>query len=196
MDEVFIPDFFLWPRSEVSWLPGCTHLSLSESVRPDLALTEEELIAASELRRQRDAAKTHRYRKRKREENEKGFLRNNLAQHQSWSERNPGRVDDIAAGVRKKAKDLERFRCNLCNYNAATQFALDAHDLSQAHLDAAKRGFKALKPLSAAALNRRASRADAVANQTHFCAPCNKACSSSTDLKRRCNLCDHNAATQ
>ena len=41
MDQVFIPDFFLWDRAGVSWKPGCTHLSLSESVKADLSLTPE-----------------------------------------------------------------------------------------------------------------------------------------------------------
>lgn len=184
MDDAFIPDFFLWPRAGITWKPACTHLSLSEGVRADLNLTEEELVHARELRLQRDALKTQRYRKRKRDEDEEAFLENNLAQHNSWSERNPGRVNEIAADVRKKAKDLERFRCEVCDHNAATQYALDAHLQSQAHLDAEKRGRKVLKPLSAAAQNRRASRANAIANRTYFCVPCQKACTSSTDLQR------------
>jgi hypothetical protein len=191
MDDAFIPDFFLWPRSGVTWKPGCTHLSLSESVRADLELTEEELVAAQELRRKRDAAKTQRYRKRKRDQDEEVFLRNNLEQHMSWSEQNPGRVNEIAAGVRKKAKDLERFRCEVCDHNAATQYALDSHLRSQAHLDAETRGRKVLKPLSAAAQNKRASRAAAIANRTFFCAPCNKACTSSNDLLRHIDKQKH-----
>ncbi|QRD06273.1 hypothetical protein JI435_307780, partial [Parastagonospora nodorum SN15] len=184
MDDVFIPDFFLWSRAEVTWKPGCTHLSLSESVRADLELTEEELVLAHELRLQRNVAKTQRCRKRKREEDEELYLQNNLAQHQAWSERNPGRVNEIAADVRNKAKDLQRFRCEVCDHNAATQHALDSHLLTKAHLDAEKAGRKVLKPLSAAALNRRASREAAIANRVHYCAPCDKACTSSTDLKR------------
>lgn len=35
MDVEYIPDFFLWPRESMPWKPGCTHLSLSESVRAD-----------------------------------------------------------------------------------------------------------------------------------------------------------------
>lgn len=193
MDEVFIPDFFLWDREEVAWLPGCTHLSLNEGVRADLKLTPEELIHAAELRRQRSAAKTQRYRKRKREEDEEAFLQNNLQQHRAWSERNPGRVNEIAAGVRNKAKDLQRFRCEVCDHNAATQYALDEHNRSQAHRDAERRGHKVLKPLSASAENKRASRAAIIANQTHFCRPCNKACTSVTDLKRHTDSKKHKA---
>jgi hypothetical protein len=191
MDDAFIPDFFLWPRAGVTWKPACTHLSLSESVRADLTLTEEELVAAREHRLKRDAAKTQRYRKRKRDENEEVFLRNNLEQHKSWSEQNPGRVNEIAASVRKKAKDLERFRCEVCDHNAASQYALDDHLQSQAHLDAEKRGLRILKPLSAAAQNKRASRAAAIANRTYFCAPCQKACTSSTDLQRHISKQKH-----
>jgi hypothetical protein len=191
MDDEFIPDFFLWPRADVAWNAGCTHLSLSESVRADLTLTEEELVAARELHRKRDAAKSQRYRKRKRDENEEVFLRNNFEQHKSWSERNPGRVNEIAADVRKKAKDLERFRCEVCDHNAATQYALDDHLRTQAHLDAEKSGRKVLKPLSSASQNRRASRAAAIANRAYFCAPCNKACSSHTDLMRHTDKKKH-----
>lgn len=73
-------------------------------------LTEEELITAHELRLKRDAAKSQRHRKRKCEENEELFLRNNLQQHMSWTEQNSGRVNKIAAGVHKKTKDEMRFR--------------------------------------------------------------------------------------
>jgi len=184
MDVAFIPDFFLWSRDEVNWKPRCTYLSLSESVRADLQLTEEELIAAHELRLKRDAAKTQRHREKKRTENEELFLKNNLAQHQSWSEKNPGRVNEIAADVRKKAKEQQRFRCELCDHNAATQFALDLHLQSRSHLDAERNGRKVLQPLSSTAQNRRASRAAAVANRTYYCTTCKKACTSTTDLKR------------
>lgn len=184
MDEVFIPDFYLWSRESVTWKPACTHLSLSESVRADLQLTPEELIHANELRLQRDAEKTKRYRKRQREEDEESYLRNNLEQHQSWSERNLGRVNEIAAGVRNKAKELQRFRCDVCDHNAASEFALNEHNKTQSHLKAIAAGGKVLKPLSAAALNMQASRANALANRTHYCKPCDKAFPGAHALKR------------
>lgn len=130
-DKEFIPDFFLWPCKSVSWIPSCTHLSLNKSIRGDLRLTEEELRHAAKLRRQRNIANTKRYRKRQRKEDENTFLANDLAQHQA---RNPGRVNEIAANVRNKAKDLQRFRCALCDYTTATQYALDEHNRSQDHL--------------------------------------------------------------
>lgn len=103
-----------------------------------ITLTEEELIAAREYRLKRDAVKTQRYRKRRREEDEEEFLANNLSQHNAWSAQNPSRVNEIAAGVRRKAKELQRFRCEVCDFNAATQYALDDHRKSEAHLEAEK----------------------------------------------------------
>jgi hypothetical protein len=96
------------------------------------------------------------FRKREHEADGETFLANNLAQHQAWSARNPGRVNEIAAGVCNKAKDLQRFRCDLCDHNAATQYALDEHNRTQDHLDAVAKGVKEVKPLSVSALNRRA----------------------------------------
>lgn len=184
MDDVFIPDFFLWKRDDVDWQPACTHLSLSDDVRGDLKLSDEELNAAAALHRKRLAAKTQRYRKRKRDEDEEGYLQQQLDQHNAWSARNPGRVNEIAAGVRDRAKAAGRFRCETCDHNAATQYALDEHLKSASHAAAVKAGKKVVKPLSAAASARRNSRADAVANRTHYCQTCDKACTSKSDLAR------------
>lgn len=184
MDDLFIPGFFLWSRESVTWKPACTHLSLSESVRADLKLTKEELLAAQECRRKRNVEKTQRYRKRRREEDEEGYLKENLDQHNAWSARNRDRVNEIAASVRTRAKEAQRFRCEVCDHNATSQTHLDDHLRSAAHAEAERNGRKILKPLSAAALNRRASRAAAVANRTYYCKPCDKVCTSSTDLKR------------
>ncbi|PVI02897.1 hypothetical protein DM02DRAFT_653050 [Periconia macrospinosa] len=148
-DDAFISDVFLSPRSDItSWKPACTHLSLSESVRADLGLTAEQLIVAHQYRLNRGRAKTERYRKRKR------------------------RVNEIAASVRAKAKELQRFRCEVCDHNAAIQLAFDYHLQTAAHAEAVKNGGKVVKPLSAAALSRRASRAAALESREYYCAPC------------------------
>lgn len=148
MDKVYIPDFFLWSRESISWNPGCTHLSLSESVRADLSLTKEELVHARELQLKRDAAKTQRYRKRKREEDEVKFRQTGHEQHKTWSERNPGRVNQIAADVKKKAKDLQRFRCQVCDFNASCNAHLNTHFKSISHQESARLGYK-VKPADA-----------------------------------------------
>jgi hypothetical protein len=54
------------------------------------------------------------------DEEEGELLANNLAVHQAWSERNSGRPNEIAAGVRTRAKEAQRFQCDLRDYDAAT----------------------------------------------------------------------------
>ncbi|OQO03108.1 hypothetical protein B0A48_11363 [Cryoendolithus antarcticus] len=120
MDDVYIPDFFLWQRASVSWEPACTHLSLSEGVRGDLQLTDEELTHAATLRRQRIAENAASARKRKRDSDEEAYLQERLDDWNDWSARNPGRANEIAAGVRNRAKEAARFRCEVCDHNAAT----------------------------------------------------------------------------
>ncbi|KAF2020618.1 hypothetical protein BU24DRAFT_469398 [Aaosphaeria arxii CBS 175.79] len=128
--------------------------------------------------------KTQRYRQRQREKDEAAFLQANLDQHNAWSVKNPRRVNEIAATVREKAKESQRIRCELCNHNAATQYALDYHLNTAAHAEAEKNGSKILKPVSSAALNKRASRTEAVKNRTYYCAFCDKVCDSSFALQR------------
>lgn len=100
------------------------------------------------------------------------FLKRGLDQLNAWSARNPGKSNEIAASVRAKAKEAQRFRCEVCDYNAATQSSLNDHFTSQGHLEAEAKGCKVLKPLSVAAMNRRGSRAAALVNRTHYCEPC------------------------
>ena len=67
IDEVFISDFFLWQREDVSWEPACSHLSLSEGVYTHLKLTQEELTIAAAARAQRNRERTQRCRERQRQ---------------------------------------------------------------------------------------------------------------------------------
>jgi hypothetical protein len=133
MDEVFIPDFFLWSRDSVTWEPCCTHLSLSESVRADLSLADAEIAAVEKMRLERDANKTDRYRKRKRAQNEKEYLKANLRQHQTWADKNRAKVNQIAAGVRQSAKDAGRFRCDICDKNFSGAYHLQQHRDTKSH---------------------------------------------------------------
>lgn len=188
MDDLFIPDFFIWQRQDVSWDPACTHLSLSKGVRGDLQLSDEELTlaAAARLTQRRTAGVIYRrkYRQRKRDEDEEAYLLQELRQHQKWSANNPGRRNEIAAGVRQRAKDTERFRCDLCEINFFCQYDKDQHLKSNQHAEAVKNGGKVVKELSYAALAKRASRAAAKARSDHFCEACQKPFDSIDALKR------------
>ena len=196
MDELFIPDFFLWQRDQATWKPLCSHLSLSEAVRADLSLTPEELTVAAAARKERELEKSRRHRKRKRDEDAEAYLQNGRDQAAAFKTKNPERVLEIAADVGKKAKDAQRFRCDTCDHNAATQFTLDQHCKSKAHRDAVKNGGKVEKPLSEPALAKRASRAAAIENKSFYCSTCDKACTSSADLKRHNEKQKHKDAVE
>lgn len=172
IDKLCIDDFYLWDRANVDWDPLCGHLSITEKVAANIDLSEAELILAAAARKERIRSKTRRYRKRKRDEDETAFKKQGLDQHQAWSANNPGRVNEIAAGVRKKAKDAGRFRCEPCGHNAATQFALDEHCKTIRHSEAVKHGRPVMKELTSAALNKRAQRAVALASKAYHCSTC------------------------
>lgn len=185
MDELFIPDFFLWQRDQVIWKPLCSHLSLSEAVRGDLSLTPEEIAVADDARRQRalelDREKSARYRKRRCEEDEEAFVQKRRETARDFKERKPERVLELAAAVSQRAIDAQRFRCDTCNYNSATQYNLDVHLQSQRHLDAVKNGGK--KPPSATRLAVQARTAAAKENNTYYCSTCKKAYRNAQNLK-------------
>lgn len=191
MDDLFIPEFFLWQRQDVTWGALCTHLSISESVRADLSLTDEELSLAAAARAQRGVQKTRRCRLRQREKDESAFLQRGLDQHNDWSARNPGRIDEIAAGVRKRAKESACFRCDPCDFNAATQHALDSHCETRLHADTVRNGAKVVKEPSEAALAKRASRAAAKSDKSLYCSDCEKQFTSANALKRHNNTQKH-----
>lgn len=181
-DELYIDDFHLWQREDVEWDPLCTHLSSNEGVAQNIHLSDEELerLAFHRINRKRL------WRQKRREEDEELYLLEGLLQHQAWSAANPGRVNEIAADVRKKAKDQARFRCDLCDHNAATQYAHDAHLDAAAHLEAVQQGSKVVKTPSAEALKRRTQRAAAKASKRYSCAPCNKNYQGLDKLNKHC----------
>jgi hypothetical protein len=79
----------------------------------------------------------------------------------------------------------------MCNHNAASEYALNIHNQSKAHLEAVAAGGKVLKPLSAATLNKQASRANAIANRTHYCKPCDKVFPGASALERHQTMKTH-----
>lgn len=200
MDEVFIPAFFLWPRQAAGWTPGCTHLSLSEGVRGDLQLTEEELTMAAALRtdRQRKISrlKTARHRQRLRDVDYEAYQAKRQAENKAWSDKNPGKVNEMAAGVRQRAIEAKCFHCEVCDHSAATQFNLDAHLQSEAHAKAVKNGGRVEVVPTRPSLRMKASRQDAIANRRYYCSPCKKACSSAMDLKRHQSRDKHKATVR
>ena len=184
MDELFIPDYFLWKRENMTWDPACTHLSLSDDVRLDMSLTAEELKMADETRRLRATAKSQRYRKRKRDEDEEAYQQHNRDLAKAYKAKNPQKILDLAKGVADKARRLERFRCNLCELNLKSQSDLDAHYTTATHAAAVQQGGKVIKVVSEAGLRKAARDAAAKANKDFYCEPCKKACSNASDLKR------------
>jgi len=174
MDVQYVPDFFIWKRQEIAWKPGHTHLSCAESVHADLNLNDDELRLAEEYRRVRMLEKSARWRERQREQDEVGYKRWLLDQDKAWGAKNPGRVNEIAAGVRKKAKDARPFHCDICDFTAATQASLDSHLHSITHAAAVKSGGKVTKPLTATTGRARKNRAARRAEGKHSCSTCNK----------------------
>lgn len=183
-DDAFIRNFFPWSRQDVPWSPACNHLSLSESVKADLQLTDAERISAALAVAQRGREKTQRHRDRERAKDEEKFRQTRRDQNKSWSAANPGAVNKMAADVRHRARDAQRFRCEVCEHNFASQYYLDEHKTRQVHLDAVKNGRKILKPVSQAGLNKR-QRDDAGRESKEFYCPlCETSLPNATGLKR------------
>ncbi|KIV86508.1 hypothetical protein PV11_02118 [Exophiala sideris] len=64
----------------------------------------------------------------------KGYRARVTKQKKAWSVKNEDKVLKIAAKVRNKAKNEKRFICEDCQLPFASQFALDKHNKTQAHL--------------------------------------------------------------
>jgi hypothetical protein len=172
--DVLFDEFYLWDREAMPWLPLCSHVSLNEGVARNIQLSEAELIEVAARRVERNRLKTERHRKRKREEDEEAFLQKGRDQQVAWSAKNPGRVNELAAGQRQKAKDAGWFYCPDCDHNFTSQYGLDDHNGTQAHSDAVQNGGPVEKTLSASYLRKKAKRAAAIANKDFYCDACEK----------------------
>jgi hypothetical protein len=166
ISDIYVEGMLLWPRDAVAWDPLCSHLSLTEKIRGDLSLTKEELELAAAIRKARAKEngnnRSRRHRAQKRDEDL-------TEQKMSWNHKNPDKVLKIAAKVRNKAKDEQRFYCDDCQQPFATQSALDKHNSSrsQTHLDRVAGIEQSTITKSAIAVN--AVREQAKKDKTHYC---------------------------
>ena len=75
--DIYVEGILLWPRDAVTWNPLCSHLSLTEQIRGDLSLTEEELELAAAIRKawakENGNKKSRRHRAKKRDEDLDGY---------------------------------------------------------------------------------------------------------------------------
>ncbi|KAI7079003.1 hypothetical protein KC340_g16289 [Hortaea werneckii] len=184
MDFFFIPDFFLWNRDAVEWDPLCTHLPLSEKPKGDITLSEDELRLGEELRKKLRAESQARSRQRQRDADEAAYLQRNHDQHAKWAAENRPSINKRAGETRKRAKDSQRFRCHVCEYNAATQVAYNDHLRSESHKANAEAGRKLTTPLTDAGVRMKARRARGKTAKEFQCVPCDKAFGTAYDLKR------------
>ena len=88
----------------------------------------------------------------------------------------------IAAKVRNKAKDEQRFYCDDCQKPFATQSALDKHNNSQTHLDRVAGIEQSTITKSAIAVNT--VREQAKKDKTYYCSVCDKAYGNDYNLQR------------
>ena len=184
--DIYVEGMLLWPRDAVAWDPLCSHLSLNEFIRGDLRMTEEELEVAAAIRKVRlqETAndRSRRHRTRRRNESLDDYRANVTEQKKAWSDKNPDKVVKIAAKVRKKAKDEQRFYCDDCQQAFAAQTALDKHKTCQRHLRRVAGFEQPAITKSAIAVN--AVKAQARKNKTHYCSVCEKAFGNDSELQR------------
>jgi hypothetical protein len=184
--DVYVQDALLWPRDVVSWEPLCSHLSLNEAIRGGLSLTAEELELAAAIRafRLKHLSNKHSQNRRakQREEDLDGYRAKVTKEKTAWNYKNPDKVLKIAAKVRNKAKDEERFYCDDCRQPFASQSALDRHNHTQSHVDCVAGLEKPAITKSAIAVN--AVREQAKNDKLHHCSACDKSFGNDYGLQR------------
>lgn len=184
IDQLYIEDLYRWKREDVEWDPLCTHLSFTEKVSATAVLSPAELEACAIASKARNVEKTQRYRKRKRDEDEVGFKAAGLAQHQSWAEKNRDRINEIAAGVRNKAKAENRFPCTTCKRPFATDAALASHLKTDAHQEALLNGGPVTKAPSVGSIAAAARRAENIRTGRFRCTVHNQVFPDNTKLQK------------
>jgi len=184
--DSYVESILLWHRDAVPWLPLCSHLPLQEPIRGNLSATCEELELAAAIRqarrKEKGNIKSREHRAKKRNESLVDYRAKVTEQKMAWSEKNPNKVLKIAAKVRNKAKDEQRFFCDDCQLPLATQSALDKHYKTQAHLDRAAGIEKT--PITRSAVTVKAVRQKAKDNKLHYCAVCDKSFNNDWSLQR------------
>lgn len=123
------------------------------------------------------------YRARHRAVDEVAYKRKVTSDKLVWSEKNKDKVLKTAAKVRNKAIAAKRFHCTDCNMSLQSQAALDAHLITQAHLDqvaGVKRTSSNLKALEQTNARRHAQKAE----KLFKCEICDKAYPDDWSLRR------------
>lgn len=184
--DSYIEHLWFWPRSSVEWKPLCSHLCLNEAIRGDLTKTSEELevVAAIRAARMLENAneRSRKYRANKRAKDLDGYRAHDRKVKSKWTSKNRDKVTKTAAKVRSKNIDTDRFHCNDCDMSLQSRFALEQHNRTQDHHDRVAGIVK--PPPSASAVQVKAGRAKAKANDDHRCFTCNKSFQTDWSLTR------------
>jgi len=184
--DSFLSHLYLWPREAVSWGPLCSHLPLNEAIRGNLDMSPEELEIIAALRTAQLAKnaleRSRRYRAKQTEEDPVGFLQKNAAAKLSWSINHRDQVNKTATKGRASRIEKKQHHCHDCDTSLQSAHALEKHLASQDHKDRAA-GRRRNAP-SDSAVAVAAVRANAKANKTHHCLPCNKSFSNDWSLTR------------
>ncbi|KAF5569964.1 ATP synthase beta chain mitochondrial [Fusarium phyllophilum] len=101
-----------------------------EPIRSGLEISSDILAMNTALRRERDhevdLTKSRKHRAKQRTADPIGYAKRVTADKAAWAQKNPQRVLDIAARVKSKAKDSNRFFYEDCNEPFTSQSALDS----------------------------------------------------------------------
>lgn len=164
-----------WKRNQVEWDPLCGHTSLNE--RPNnLHLTDEQLVAYDKIRKENRRLAFHNSVAKAKSVDAKGYLARKASDKLSWTNKNRDKVHDQAKGVRQRAKDSGKHRCETCQKNLASATSLKKHLNSKAHKEEVRLAASGKpKPVSAETARSRKWFQARKENRPFPCAICNKA---------------------
>jgi hypothetical protein len=198
----------LWRRDEVAWDPLCSHLPLVEGIMGGLEKTEDELNAVAVIRRARKAHQSklsaRKFSRNFRANDAEGWRARQRGYQKSWREKDPARYasaqqkENVQTRERRQAaKQQQKFRCNDCDENCASQDKLRKHKKSQAHLDTVngvvrERSEASIQKSKRKKANRKANEARRTAKDGGpYCATCKKSLASQDSLTRHKKATKH-----
>ena len=123
----------------LSWIPLCSHLSLTETVRGRIEFDTEEVAALYAARRANATAngnvRYRAHRAKERAKDETAYKAKATATKKAYDSKNRDRVNKNKKNAVDKRKAAGTYCCNICNLSFATAFALNLHTTRKAHAD-------------------------------------------------------------
>ncbi|KAJ2977938.1 hypothetical protein NQ176_g4090 [Zarea fungicola] len=170
-------DWVPWKRTDVNWVPMCSHSPLMERPAGELDMTPEQLIAYNQAMqvqaKKRVSEAGRRYEARQQATNRADYLARKLRNKHASMKSNPERQRKMQAGVRARAIASGKHRCDLCDLSCPTASALKIHETRKGHLENVRvaNGGEPT-PVSATALRARVDQAKMRASGDFRCLVC------------------------